>query len=152
MTAQKDFSRLAGSWIVDAGPGQMKVLETYLPFADGKFTATGIGFNFDWSLGGVKPTATHGSTQCGVVEVVDGKIVFTLLNYALDDNQKAVYILKAVGSKILEDEDTIIVENLVMHFYNDPENANPVTDPSDFTIPPSGTFPPVREYRIKHHR
>jgi hypothetical protein len=49
----------------------------------------------------------------------------------------------------LKDDDTIIVENLVFHFYNDPENANPLTDPSDFTVPPSGTFPPVREYRIK---
>jgi hypothetical protein len=84
-----------------------------------------------------------------VVEVLDGKIVFSLINYALDDNQKVVYILKAVGSKTLQDEDTIIVENLVMHFYNNPETANPVTDPSDFTVPPSGTFPPVREYRIK---
>jgi hypothetical protein len=151
MTTPKNFAHLAGSWIVDAGPGQMKVFETYIPVGDGKFTATGMGFNFDWTLGGAKQTATHGTTQCGVVEVVDGKIAFTLLNYALDDNQKAVYILKAVGSKTIKDENTVIVENLVLHIYTDPENANPVNDPSDFTIPASGTFPPVREYRIKNH-
>jgi hypothetical protein len=150
MTTRNSYESLAGSWIVDAGPGQMKVFETYIPIGEGKFTATGMGFNFDWTLGGAKPTATHGTTQCGVVEVVDGKIVFTLLNYALDDQQRVVYILKAVGNKVLKDDDTIIVENLVFHFYNDPENANPVTDPSDFTVPPIGTFPPVREYRIKN--
>jgi hypothetical protein len=150
MTTKTNFARLAGSWIVDAGPGQMKVFETYIPIGEGKFTATGMGFNFNWTLGGAKPTATHGTTQCGVVEVVDGKIVSTLLNYALDDKQRAVYILKAVGSKTLKDDDTILVENLVFHFYNDPETANPITDPSDFTVPASGTFPPVHEYRIKN--
>jgi hypothetical protein len=150
MSNKKSFEVMAGSWIVDAGPGQMKVFETYIPIGKGKFTATGMGFNFDWTLGGAKPAATHGTTQCGVVEVVDGVIEFTLLNYALDDNQKAVYILKAVGNKVIIDENTISVENLVFHFYNDPETANPITDPSDFTVPPSGTFPPVREYRIKN--
>jgi hypothetical protein len=149
MTTSSNYAQLAGSWIVDGGPGQMKVFETYHPIGDGKFTATGVGFNFDWTLGGAKPNATHGTTQCGVVEVVDGQIVFSLLNYALDDSQRAVYILKAVGTKILKDDDTISVENLVFHFYNDPENANPVTDTADFTIPESGTYPPVREYRIK---
>jgi hypothetical protein len=69
--------------------------------------------------------------------------------YALDNNEKAVYILKAVGNKVLVDEDTISVENLVFHVYDDPESANPVTDAADFIIPPSGTFPPVHEYRIK---
>jgi hypothetical protein len=36
-----------------------------------------------------------------------------------------------------------------LHIYNDPENCNPVTDAADFTIPETGTFPPVHEYRIK---
>lgn len=76
-------------------------------------------------------------------------IDFVLITYALDDTEQAVYILKAVGNKVLVDKDTISVENLVFQIYNDPETANPVTDTPDFTIPPSGTFPPVLEYRIK---
>ena len=60
-----------------------------------------------------------------------------------------MYILKAVGNKVLKDKDTISVENLVFQFYTEPETDNPVTDAPDFTVPPTGTFPPVREYRIK---
>lgn len=122
---------------------------SYTPVADCILAATGTGFNFDWTLGGTKPSATHGTTQCGVVELVDGKILFSLLIYILDDHQRAVYILKALGSKTLKDADTINIEDLVLHVYNDPETANPVTDKADFTIPESGTYPPVREYRIK---
>jgi hypothetical protein len=97
------------------------------------------------------PTATHASTLNGIVEKNKDTqaIDFVLITYALDDNEKAVYILKAVGNKVLKDKDTISVENLVFQIYTDPENENPVTDTADFTIPPSGTFPPVREYRIK---
>jgi len=103
-----------------------------------------------WSdLGGLKPTATHASTLNGIVAKDRKEIDFVLITYALDDTEKAVYILKAVGNKVLVDKDTISVENLVFQIYNDPETANPVTDAPDFTIPPSGTFPPVHEYRIK---
>jgi DNA-binding SARP family transcriptional activator len=38
------------------------------------------------------------------------------------------------------------LERLVQLF-----EQNRVNDPSDFTILASGTYPPVREYRIKHH-
>lgn len=78
-----------------------------------------------------------------------GGIDFILITYALDDTETAVYILKAIGNKVLTDKDTISVENLVFHIYTEPETDNPVTDAADFTIPPTGTFPPVHEYRIK---
>jgi len=99
----------------------------------------------------VRPTVpyAHASTLNGILEKDKKEIDFVLITYALDDTEKAVYTLKAVGNKVLVDKDTISVENLVFHTYNDPETANPVTDAADFTIPPSGTFPPVREYRIK---
>ncbi len=142
-------SALAGSWIVDAGPGLIKTVTSYTPIGGGKFAAVESVFNFDWSLGGAKPTATHASTLNGIVAKDKKEINFILITYALDDNEKAVYILKAVGNKVLTDKNTISVENLVFYIYNDPETANPVTDTADFTIPPSGTFPPVREYRIK---
>ena len=74
---------------------------------------------------------------------------FALITYALDASGKAVYIAKSTGTKVFEDKDTICVENLVLNFYNNPETANPVKDAPDFCVPPSGTFPPVREYRIK---
>jgi hypothetical protein len=99
--------------------------------------------------GGTQPSATHASTLNGIVEKNKKSIDFILITYALDDNEQAVYILKAVGNKVLKDRDTISVENLVFQIYTEPETDNPVTDTADFTIPPSGTFPPVREYRIK---
>jgi hypothetical protein len=142
-------SALAGSWIVDAGPGQIKTVTAYSPLGGGKFAAVESVFNFDWSLGGSQPTATHATTLTGIVAKGKNKIDFVLIAYALDDNEQAVYILKAVGNKVLKDRDTISVENLVFQFYTEPESDNPVTDAPDFTIPPSGTFPPVREYRIK---
>jgi hypothetical protein len=142
-------SALAGSWIVDAGPNQIKTVTSYTPIGGGQFAAVESVFNLDWSLGGAMPTATHASTLNGIVEKNKKDIDFVLITYALDDNEKAVYILKAVGNKVLKDKDTISVENLVFQIYTDPENENPVTDTADFTIPPSGTFPPVREYRIK---
>lgn len=142
-------SALAGSWIVDAGPGLIKTVTSYTPIGGGKFAAVESVFNFDWSLGGSMPTATHASTLNGIVEKNKKEIDFVLITYALDDTEKAVYILKAVGNKVLMDKDTISVENLVFHIYTEPETDNPVTDAADFTIPPTGTFPPVREYRIK---
>jgi hypothetical protein len=142
-------SALAGSWIVDAGPGQIKTLTSYTPIGGGKFAAVESVFNFDWSLGGSQPTATHASTLNGIVAKDKNEIDFVLITYALDDNEKAVYILKAVGNKVLKDRNTISVENLVFHIYTAPETDNPVTDTADFTIPPTGTFPPVQEYRIK---
>ena len=142
-------SALGGSWIVDAGPGQIKTVTSYTPIGGGKFAAVESVFNFDWTLGGLKPTATHASTLNGIVEKNKDKIDFVLIAYALDDNEKAVYILKAIGNKVLKDKDTISVENLVFQFYTEPESDNPVTDTPDFTVPPTGTFPPVREYRIK---
>ena len=140
---------LGGSWIVDAGPGQIKTVTSYTPIGGGKFAAVESVFNFDWSLGGMYPTATHATTLNGIVEKNKKAIDFVLIAYALDDNEQAVYILKAVGNKVLVDKDTISVENLVFEFYNEPETDNPVTDTPDFTIPPVGTFPPVHEYRIK---
>ena len=140
---------LAGSWIVDAGPNQMKVMATYTPIGGGVYAAVEFGFNFDWTLGGAKPTATHGTMTSGIVETGGKQIEFILILYALDAAGKAVYILKFVGNKVFKDTDTISVENLVAHIYNDPETANPVTGTADFCIPPSGTFPPVREYRIR---
>jgi hypothetical protein len=92
---------------------------------------------------------THGITLTGVVEDSGDQIKFILISYVLDKHEKAVYMLKATGNKILKDPDTISVVNLVLHFYNDPENCNPVTDTADFTIPETGTFPPVHVYRIK---
>ncbi len=142
-------STLAGSWIVDAGPNQIKTVTSYTPIGHGKFAAVESVFNFDWSLGGLQPTATHASTLNGIVKKNKKDIDFVLITYVLDDTEKAVYILKAVGNKVLKDQDTISVENLVFQFYTEPESENPVTDKPDFTIPPSGTFPPVREYRIK---
>jgi len=43
-------STLAGSWIVDAGPGQIKTVTSYSPIGGGKFAAVESVFNFDWSL------------------------------------------------------------------------------------------------------
>jgi hypothetical protein len=149
MSEQVPHQMLAGSWIVDAGPNQLKLVTSYMPLGDKKFAAVEYVFNFDWTLEGSKPTATHASTLTGILEKKEDSIDFVLVMYALDNNEKAVYILKAVGNKVLVDEDTISVENLVFHVYDDPESANPVTDAADFIIPPSGTFPPVHEYRIK---
>jgi hypothetical protein len=59
---------LAGSWIVDAGPDQIKTVTSYTPIGGGKFAAVESVFNFDWSLGGAQPTATHASTLNGIVE------------------------------------------------------------------------------------
>ena len=139
----------AGSWIVDAGPNQMKTLATYTPIGPGKMAAVESVINFDWSLGGSKPATTHGSALSGIVEIKGNKVEFILIAYALDEADKAVYALKAVGNKVLKDKDTISVENLVFYFYNDPETANPVRDTADFSLPASGTFPPVHEYRIQ---
>ena len=149
MPQENIAERFAGSWIVDAGPNQIKTLATYTPIGLGKMAAVESVINFDWSLGGSKPTATHGSALSGIVEVKGNKVEFVLIAYALDEADKAVYVLKAVGNKVLQDEDTISVENLVFHFYNNPEAANPVSDTADFSLPASGTFPPVHEYRIK---
>jgi hypothetical protein len=96
------------------------------------------------------PTATHASTLDGILEENSiGGVDFVLISYVLDDTEKAVYILKAIGSKVIIDEDTLSVVNLVFHIYTEPETDNAVTDEADFTIPESGTFPPVHEYRIK---
>jgi hypothetical protein len=140
---------LGGSWIVDVGPGQVKTLTTYTPIGGGKFAAAESVFNFDWSLGGSKPTATHATSMVGIVEDDGSMIKFLLVSYVLDESEKAVYILKATGNKELKNADTLSVLNLVFHVYNDPENCNPVKDTADFTIPDSGTFPPIHEYRIK---
>lgn len=149
MTGKMSSDLLAGSWIVDAGPNQLKVLASYTAMGDGKFSSVESVLNFDWTLGGSKPNATHGTATFGEVETRDGVIRFILITYALDASGKAVYIAKSTGDKIFEDQDTIRVENMVLFVYNDPETANPVTDAPDFCIPPSGVFPPVREYRIK---
>jgi hypothetical protein len=149
MSGEMNSDWIAGSWIVDGGPGQMKLLAVYSPLGGGKYSAVESAVNFDWTLGGAQPTATHGTTTSGVVEVKDGAINFVLITYALDDSGKAVYLIKGVGNKVFIDPDTISVQNLVMYFYTQPETANPVSDPPDFCVPPSGTFPPVPEYRIK---
>ncbi len=149
MTTRQSRDTLGGSWIVDAGPNQIKTITTYTPVGGGTFAAAESVFDFDWSLGGAKPTATHATTLTGVVEDTGDQIKFVLISYVLDKDEKAVYVLKAVGNKILKDPDTISVVNLVFHVYNDPEHCNPVSDAADFTIPETGTFPPVREYRIK---
>ncbi len=138
-----DRNVLGGSWIFESG-----VLGTYTPVGGGKFTASESLFNFDWSLGGSKPTATHGSALVGLVEDDGDHIRYVEIAYGLDKDEKAVYILKVIGEKIFKDADTMSVENAVVHIYNDP-SCNPVTDQADFTIPESGTFPPVRGYRIK---
>lgn len=140
---------LAGSWIADAGPNQIKAVISYAPPGGGKFAAVESVFNFDWSLGGTQPSATHGTTFNGIVEKDKKEIDFIVIGYALDNTEKAVYILKVVGNKVLKDKDTISVENLVLHIYTEPETDNPVTDTADFTIPPTGTFPPFPQYRIK---
>jgi|GEM_PF-5703436 len=93
-------SALAGSWIVDAGPNQIKTVTSYTPIGGNKFAAVESVFNFDWTLGGLKPTATHASTLNGIVEKDKKEIDFVLIAYALDDDEKAVYILKAVGNKV----------------------------------------------------
>ena len=149
MTNDRSQEKLGGSWIVDAGPDQMKTVTTYTPVGEGQYAAAEFAINFDWSLGGAKPTATHGSTLTGVVEKTGSEIRFVLISYALDRAEKAVYILKATGNKVFKDPDTINVINLVLHVYDDPEHCNPVTDTASFTIPETGTFPPVLEYRIK---
>lgn len=150
MVNERPQDVLSGSWIVDSGPGQFKMICSYMPIHGGKFTAVAYGgINFDWTLDGMKPTATHGTTMHGVL-AIDGKnIGFVLVTYALNNNSQAVYILKAVGRKTVVDQDTLSVDNLVFHFYNDPETAIPITDGADFCIPASGTFPPLREVRIK---
>jgi hypothetical protein len=139
----------AGSWIVDAGPNQIKTVTAYTPTGNGKFSAVESVFNFDWTLGDQKPDAVGATSLIGEIEADGQRATFSMVAYALDSNQKAVYILKAVGNKVLVDHDTISVENLVFQFYNDPETANPMIDEPDFCIPSTGTFPPVREYRIK---
>jgi hypothetical protein len=149
MSNKPSYEAFAGSWIVDAGPGQVKTVTTYTPIGDGKFTAVESIFNFDWTLNGAMPNAVQATTLTGVVEADDQQVSFVLIAYALDAQQKAVYILKAVGNKVLVDKDTISVENLIFHFYKDPETANPVVDSPDFSVPSTGTFPPVREYRIR---
>lgn len=150
MSKERPQDVLGGSWIMDGGPGQFKTICSYAPIGNGKFAAVEYGgINFDWTLDGLKPTATHGTTLNGVVKTDGKNIEFVLIAYALDDNSREVYILKAVGSKTVVDLDTLSVENLVFHFYNDPETANPVTDRADFCVPHSGTFPPLRQYRIK---
>jgi hypothetical protein len=143
------ISVIAGSWIVDAGPGQFKTVASYAPIDGDKFTTVHSSVNFDWSLNGQQPTATHGSTLHGIVEKNKEAIDFILIMYALDDTEKAVYIVKAIGNKVLKDQDTMSVENMVLHIYTEPETDNPVTDTADFTIPETGTFPPIPEYRIK---
>jgi len=152
MSNENPHNALAGSWIVDAGLNQVKTIATYTPIGDGKMAAVESVIDFDWTLGGAKPTATHGSTLSGVVESNGQKIDFVLIAFALDPSDKAVYILKAVGNKVMKDKDTLSVENLVFYFYNNPETANPVTDTADFTVPASGTFPPVHEYRIRLYK
>ena len=47
-------SALAGSWIVDAGPNQIKTVTSYTPLGGNKFAAVESVFNFDWSLGGLR--------------------------------------------------------------------------------------------------
>jgi hypothetical protein len=140
---------LAGSWIVDAGPNQFKTVASYTPIGGGKFAAVHSVLNFDWTLNGQQPTATHASTFHGIVKQTKKDIDFVLIFYALDDTGKAVYILKAIGNKVFKDQDTISIENMVLHIYTDPETDNPVTDPADFTIPETGSFPAVLQYRIK---
>jgi len=141
---------LGGSWIMDGGPGQFKTIGSYAPIGVGKFAAVEYsGVNFDWTLDGLKPSATLGTTWNGIIEIEGNDVEFVLVGYALDENSKAVYLLKAVGSKTVVDRDTLSVENLVFHFYNDPETANPATDQADFYLPHHGTFPPVPQYRIK---
>lgn len=149
MTNKISHEVLAGSWIVDAGPNQIKTIASYTPIEAGKMAAVESVFDFDWTLGGVKPNATHATTLNGIVESNGDTIDFILVAYALDASEKAVYILKAIGNKVITDKDTLSVENLVFYFYNDPETANPVTGTADFCVPSSGTFPPVHEYRIK---
>lgn len=142
-------SAIAGSWIADVGPDQVKATISYSLLGGGNFAAVESVFNFDWSLGGQEPTATHATTLNGFVKKNKQAIDFTLVGYALDEAEKAVYITKAMGNKVLADKDTISVENLVFHIYTEPETDNPVTDTADFTIPPTGTFPPFPQYRIK---
>jgi hypothetical protein len=142
------ISALAGSWIADVGPDQVKATISYTPIGGGKFAAVESILNFDWSLGGTMP-ATHATTLNGFVKKTEQNIDFTVIGYALDDNEKAVYILKAVGAKVFQDKNTISVENLVFHIYTEPEFDNPVTDPADFTIPPVGVLPPFDQYRIQ---
>jgi hypothetical protein len=139
----------SGCWIVDAGPGQVKTVATYVPIGDGKFAAVETVFNFDWTLNGTKPNARQASNLTGVVDTSGEMVSFVMVAYALDEHQRAAYILKAVGNKVLVDRDTISVQNLVFHIYEDPEACNPITDVANFTIPSTGTFPPVHEYRIK---
>ncbi len=134
---------LGGSWIFESG-----VLGTYTPISGGRFTASESVFNFDWSLGGAKPAATHGTALIGLVKEVGNHIKYVEIAYGLDKDEKAVYIMKVTGEKIFQGADTMSVENSVVHVYNDP-SCNPVTDLADFTIPESGTFPPVRGYRIR---
>lgn len=149
MFSENPSKPLGGSWIVDTGPGQVKTITTYTPVRLGMYAAAEFVFNFDWTLGGAKPTATHGTTMTGIVEDHGDNISFVLVSYVLDQNEKAVYILKATGNKTMHDQDTIRVINLVFHVYEDPENCNPVVDKANFTIPAEGTFPPIHEYRIK---
>ncbi len=139
-----------GSWILDSGPGQFKAICAYVPAGVGKFVAIEYaGIDFDWSLGGLKPTVIRATTLCGILELAEDGAKFALVGFALDDRQRAVYAIKVVGTKTVVDQDTLNVENMVFHFYENPESANLNADQADFCIPASGTFPPIREYRIK---
>lgn len=143
MSHDTSSDMLSGSWIFESG-----VLGTYTPVGGGRFTASESVFNFDWTLGGAKPSATQGTALIGAVEDDGNHVKFVEIAYGLDKDGKAVYIMKVIGEKIFKDVDTMSVENSVVHVYNDP-SCNPVTDLADFTIPESGTFPPVRGYRIR---
>ena len=135
---------------MDGGPGQFKTIASYIPIGEGKYVAVAFeGINFDWTLDGMKPTVTHCSTSSGFVQINEERIEFILITYALDDQSRPVYIQKAVGAKQIIDRDTLSVENLVLHFYTHPETANPVTDRANFCVPDGGSFPSIREYRIR---
>ncbi len=63
----------------------MKTLATYTPIGLGKMAAVESVINFDWSLGGSKPAATHGSALIGIVQISGNKVEFILIAYALDE-------------------------------------------------------------------
>lgn len=148
-SAHADEMPFAGSWAFSSGPDQVKALGTYTPISGNKFVGIASGINFDWTLGGMKPTATHGTPSHGAFEKKGkDRISFVEIAYALDSSDKAVYIIKATGDKILKDKDTMSVENVVMHIYNDPENANPLTDTADLVIS-GGASPSMIGHRIK---
>lgn len=74
---------LSGSWIFESG-----VLGTYTPVGERRFTASESVFNFDWTLGGVKPAATHGTALTGVVEADGNQIKYVVIAYGLDKDEK----------------------------------------------------------------